>query len=307
MFQAPPGGGRLDRVLVGRFAEYSRNRLQALIRAGNVKVNGVLATKSGFQLEGGERVEISFPAAPPAGLQAECIPLDIIFENDDLIVVNKPAGMVVHPAPGHSAGTLVNAIMAYAPDLRGVGGEGRPGVVHRLDKDTSGLVLIAKDNSARDALQSQFKDRAVEKVYIALVDGKPPTPKGRIEAPIGRDDRRRKRMAVQAGRRGRSAVTQYSTLEGFRDHTLLEVQPLTGRTHQIRVHLAYLGSPVAGDRTYGLRNPTIGLNRHFLHAARLTLRIPGREGPQTFEAQLPDELQAVLRHLRTYRNGVNGR
>lgn len=297
-FQADPPGGRLDRLLVPLLPDLSRTRIQRLIREGHVLVEDRPVTKPGYRLEGGEWIEVDLPPAAPSRLEPEPIPLDVVFENEDVIVVNKPAGMVVHPSAGHPSGTLVHAALAHAPDLRGVGGELRPGVVHRLDKDTSGLILLAKHDAAHRWLQAQFKQRQVEKMYLALVDRHPPTPVGRIEAPIGRDPRYRQRMAVVPEGRGREAITEYRRLEAFPEHELLEVHPITGRTHQVRVHLAFLGCPVAGDRVYGRRKPSVPLERHFLHAARLRLRLPGDEVPRTFEAPLPDELEAVLDLLR---------
>jgi 23S rRNA pseudouridine1911/1915/1917 synthase len=296
-FQATQQAGRLDHALVKHVPQHSRSRLQQLIHAGYVTVNQAVITKCGFQLQGGEWVEVRLPAPSPSSLEAERIPLDIVYEDDNLIVVNKPAGMVVHPSAGHSRGTLVHAALAHAPDMRGVGGEIRPGVVHRLDKDTSGLILLAKNDFAQQWLQRQFKERRVEKVYLALVDGFPPTSSGRVEAPIGRDPRNRKRMAVVGSGKGRQAVTVFRTLETFGQHALLEIRPETGRTHQIRIHMAFLGCPVAGDRVYGRRKPTLPLARHFLHAAQLNLRLPGDEQSSTFSAPLPDDLQRILDEL----------
>jgi 23S rRNA pseudouridine1911/1915/1917 synthase len=213
-------------------------------------------------------------------------------------VVNKPAGMVVHPAAGHASGTLVHAALAHAPTMEGVGGERRPGVVHRLDKDTSGLILLAKNDAAHHRLQEQFHSRSVVKTYLALVDGRPPTPRGRIEAPIGRDPAHRQRMAVLPPGKGRQAVSEYGTVEAFPEHTLLEVHPLTGRTHQIRLHLAFIGCPVVGDKIYGRRHSSLPLKRQFLHAARLEITLPGEERPRHFEAPLPDELKHILNFLR---------
>jgi 23S rRNA pseudouridine1911/1915/1917 synthase len=182
--------------------------------------------------------------------------------------------------------------------MQGVGGEQRPGIVHRLDKDTSGLILLAKNDAAHQYLQEQFRDRRVHKIYLALVDGAPPTPSGRVEAAIGRDPAQRKRMAVRPPGKGRQAASQYRTLERFTEHTLLEVEPVTGRTHQIRLHLAFLGCPVAGDRVYGRARPTLPLKRHFLHAAQLEVRLPGEDEPRRFEASLPPELVQLLERLR---------
>lgn len=289
---------RLDKFLVGSLPEFSRARLQGLIKDGFVSVDGAPAHKSGQMLEAGSAVQVRIPPPEPTTLEPEAIPLAVVFENEDLIVVDKPAGMVVHPGAGHSRGTLVQAALAHAPDMAGIGGEGRPGVVHRLDKDTSGLILLAKSDAAHRWLQEQFRLRQVVKVYLALVDGHPPTPTGRIEAPIGRDAAQRKQMAVVAAHKGREATSEYRTLESFPQHTLLEVHPITGRTHQIRLHLAFLGCPVAGDTIYGRRKTSLTINRHFLHAARLTIRLPGESQPRTFEAPLPGELIRVLESLR---------
>ncbi len=296
-FEVPLPGGRLDLALVVYVPDLSRTRIQQLIRSGLVKIDGLIITKPGFRLNGGEVVEILIPAPTPSTLQAEKIPIDIIFETEDLLLVNKPAGMVVHPSVGHDTGTLVHAALAHSPEMEGVGGEIRPGVVHRLDKDTSGLIILAKNDAAHHELQQQFKDRSVEKVYLALVDGQPPTPSGRIEAYIGRDPRYRKRMAVVHSGKGREAITIYHTKESFSEHSLLEVHPKTGRTHQIRVHLAYIQCPVVGDREYGRKRPTLPIERQFLHAASLTIRLPGESTSRRFEAPLPSDLEAVLDDL----------
>jgi 23S rRNA pseudouridine1911/1915/1917 synthase len=289
---------RLDKFLVTCLGDYSRSRLQGLIQDGFVSVDGVIPEKSGLTLKAGQVVTITIPAPEPSGVQAEDIPLAIIFENDDLMVVNKPAGMVVHPGAGHSTHTLVNAALGHAPDMAGISGEVRPGVVHRLDKDTSGLILVAKNDKAHQYLQDQFKSRKVKKTYLALVDGHPPTPSGRIEAPIGRDAAHRKQMAVVTPSKGRPAVTEYHSREVFPEHELIEARPVTGRTHQIRLHLAFIGCPVAGDLVYGKRHATLGLKRTFLHAWRLQIKLPGDKTVTDFEAPLPEELERVLEELR---------
>ncbi len=285
---------RLDRFLADSLPGVSRSQVQRLVRQGMVTVDGAPPRKAGLLLEGGERIEVRIPAPRESRLVPEAIPLDVLFENADVLVVNKPAGMVVHPAAGHESGTLVHAVLAHAPELEGVGGEKRPGVVHRLDKDTSGLIILAKNDPAHRFLQEQFRLRQVRKVYLALTDGHPPTPEGRIEAAIGRDPSHRKRMAVVPPHRGRAAVSEYRTRQRFEAHSLLEVHPVTGRTHQIRVHLAFLGCPIAADTVYGRRKASLPLKRHFLHAHRLTITLPGEPGPRTFQAPLPPELQAVL-------------
>jgi 23S rRNA pseudouridine1911/1915/1917 synthase len=293
-----PDAQRLDKFLVGCLPEFSRARLQGLIADGLVLVDGEPARKSGQMLTSGAQVQVRIPPAALTDLVPEAIPLDILFENDDLMVVNKPAGMVVHPAAGHASGTLVHAALAHAPEMAGIGGEKRPGVVHRLDKDTSGIILLAKNDAAHHWLQDQFRLRKTKKVYLALVDGVPPTPEGRIEAPIGRNTTHRKLMGVTEASKGREAISEYFTRHTFREHTLLEVHPLTGRTHQIRVHLTFIGCPIAADTVYGHHRPSVPLKRQFLHAWKLTIRLPGEGKPRTFEAPLAPELEQVLETLR---------
>ena len=288
---------RLDKFLVTKLPEFSRSRLQNLIKEGRVTIDGIPAHKSGQTINGSARVVIQIPPPQPAKLIAEEIPLDIVFENNDLMVVNKPAGMVVHPSAGHQSGTLVHAALAHAPDIDGVGGIQRPGVVHRLDKDTSGLIVLAKNDATHQWLQEQFRLREVEKIYLALVDGAPPTPRGRVEAAVGRDPVDRKKMAVLPTGKGRSAVSEYTSVQKFAGHTLLEVHPITGRTHQIRLHLAFLDCPVVGDRVYGRRHPSLPLKRQFLHAARLRIRIPGETELSEYEAPLPGDLTDTLESL----------
>jgi 23S rRNA pseudouridine1911/1915/1917 synthase len=289
---------RLDKFLVGLLQEFSRSRIQGLIADGFVDVDGHAAKKAGQTLESGAQIMVRIPPPASTELLAEEIPLDIVFENDDLVVVNKPAGMVVHPAAGHASGTLVNAMLGYDPEIEGIGGEERPGVVHRLDKDTSGLILLAKNERAHRWLQDQFRLRKVEKTYLALVDGKPPTPSGRIETYIGRDPSHRKQMANVPASRGREAVSEYKTVESFRNHTLLEFHPFTGRTHQIRLHCAFLGCPIVGDKVYGRKKPSVEIDRHFLHAYRLKVVLPGENEARIFQALLPVELERVLVSLR---------
>ena len=291
-------GARLDVTLVTLLLDLSRTRLQSLIRQRAVSVNGVAAGKPGLRLESGDRLVVRLPERVPSGLQPESIPLDVIYESSDILLVNKPAGLVVHPAAGHPTGTLVHAALAHAPDLEGIGGEIRPGVVHRLDKDTSGLIVLAKNDRAYAELQRAFKSRTIAKTYLAIVDGHPPTPAGRVEAPIGRDPRHRKRMAIVAENKGRSSATAYDTREAFEHGCLLEVHPETGRTHQIRVHLAFLGCPVAGDRVYGRRAVAVEAPRQMLHAWKLKLVLPGERQPREFVAPLPADFVEVLEELR---------
>ncbi len=291
-------GERLDKYLVEKLPEYSRSRIQELITDQYVLVEGAAARKAGQMLEPGQRVSVHIPPVAPAVISPEKIPLEVVFENQDLMVVNKPAGMVVHPAAGHHSGTLVNAALGYDPGFGEIGGETRPGIVHRLDKETSGLIILARNDAAHRWLQDQFRARKVEKTYLALVEGRPPTPVGRVEAPIGRDPAHRKQMAILPPGKGREAVSEYKTLESFSEHTLLEFHPLTGRTHQIRLHCAFIGCPIVGDKVYGQRKQSIDLERHFLHAARLRIVLPQESKPHEFNAPLPQELQTVLDQLR---------
>ncbi len=288
---------RLDKFLVLCLEDLSRSRLQSLIKDGKVTVDSQVVTKTGLILTEGSQVRVDLPGVQPVDILPEDIPLNIIYENQDLMVIDKPAGMVVHPAAGHSSGTLVNAVLAHVPGIE-VGGESRPGIVHRLDKDTSGLILVAKNDHALHWLQDEFKTRRVQKFYIALSDGHPRTPTGRIEAAIGRDTSLRKQMAVVAERKGRAAASEYLTLETFPQHTLFEVHPETGRTHQIRLHLAFIGCPIVGDVLYGHKHPSLPIHRQFLHAARLTITLPGESSPRTFTSELPPDLQDVLDQLR---------
>jgi len=291
-------GDRLDKIVAASLPELSRTQAQRLIQEGCVSVAGRVVTKPATRLDREATFEVRLAPPAPASHQPENIPLDIVFENSDLLVINKPAGMVVHPAAGHSSGTLVNAVLGHDPELEGVGDEQRPGIVHRLDKDTSGLILVAKNDVAHRELQRQFKDREIKKTYLALLDGQPPTPVGRIEAAIGRDPRDRKRMAIVPERQGRLAVTEYRVLETYAAHALVEADLLTGRTHQIRLHFAYLKCPVVGDTVYGRRTPSLPLARQFLHAARLSLTLPGSGERLDLAAPLPAELAQILEQLR---------
>ena len=239
-------------------------------------------------------MSVEAPPPEPSTARPEAIPLDILYEDADLIAVNKPPGMTVHPAPGHPASTLVNALLAHCPDLSGIGGVRRPGIVHRLDRDTSGVILVAKNDAAHLALARQLKERTVEKTYLALVEGTPKPPRGVIDAPLARDPRRRERMAVLEG--GREASTSYRVVERFSGVSLLEVKPRTGRTHQIRVHFAAIGHPIVGDVVYGKRSSLLA--RQFLHAWRIAFDHPRTGERLTLEAPLAQDLEAALAMLR---------
>lgn len=289
---------RLDKFLADAVSELSRARLQALIAEGKVKVDGLVALKPALKLEDGQQVEIEIPKIEPDGLASEDLSLEVIYIDESVIVLNKPAGMVVHPGAGNQAGTLVNGLLYRWPEIADVGETGRPGIVHRLDKETSGVLMVARNEAAYLWLVKQFKSRRTKKSYLALVDGHPPTPTGRIEAAVGRDERFRQKMAVTYAGKGRAGITEYHTVEAFTHHALLEVRPHTGRTHQIRVHLAYLGCPVTGDKVYGRRKPSLPIDRFFLHASKLQIVLPGETEPTEFVAPLPADLLRVLDTVR---------
>ncbi len=286
-------GTRLDKYAAENCPELSRTQAQKLIADGDIMVNGRVA-RAGLKLSVGDRVSIRIPPPTPSSLLPEAIPLTIIYEDDDLLVIDKPAGLTVHPAPGHPCGTLANAILSHLsrpPEA----GDLRPGIVHRLDKDTSGLIIVAKNSAAHSNLAGQFKARTVVKAYQALVRGHLTLEDGIIEAHIGRDPRDRKRMAVVADTRGRQARTRYHVIKYIDNYTLLEVRPETGRTHQIRVHLAAIGYPVVGDAVYGVKSPH--LSRQFLHASLLGFRLPSTGQYVEFKSELPMDLQRALKSI----------
>lgn len=285
-------GTRLDKFLITQRPELSRSFLQSLIENGNIRVNDA-ARKANYTVKTGDSVTLEIPPPSPATARAEEIPLDVLYEDDGLLVINKPAGMVVHPAVGHTSGTLVNAVLGYAPEIV-TGNEERPGIVHRLDRDTSGVMLIAKNDVALHELQRQFAAREIHKIYIALVNGMVSTPQGKIDAPIARDTHDRKKMTVYSTGHAREAVTVFYVLAHTDKYTLLRLEPETGRTHQIRVHLAFLKHPVVADEVYGKKKNDLGLERQFLHARRITFRHPITHQEMTFTAPLPPELTQAL-------------
>jgi 23S rRNA pseudouridine1911/1915/1917 synthase len=286
-------GTRLDRYVTDNLPDLSRGTVQDLIESGRVRVDG-FQRKSKFRMTPGEVVTVEVPPPQIDEIVPDSIPLAVVYEDSDVIVVDKPAGMVVHPAPGHPRGTLANALVAHVPGIS-VGGALRPGIVHRLDKDTSGLIVAAKTDRGRNALVRQWEERSVEKTYLALVSGLLEDAEATVEAPIGRDPGNRQRMSVV--RSGRSAVTHFRVAERLANATLLEVSIETGRTHQIRVHLAFIGHPVVGDRVYGRPHPISSLQRQFLHASGLGFRLPDCT-PVRFTSPLPEELERVLHELR---------
>ena len=293
---------RLDRWLAGVVPELSRARIQGLIEEGHVRVNG-LRRKPSYRVAAGERVEIVIPPAAPEELEPEPIALTVVHEDDHVLVVDKPAGMVVHPGAGHARGTLAAAVLAHAPGTAGVGGARRPGVVHRLDKDTSGLLVVAKTPQAYASLTAQLLARTVRRVYLAIVHGRVSTEAGTVDKPIGRDPRDRTRMAILPAGRGRRAVTHFRVLERLSQFSYVEARLETGRTHQIRVHLASLGHPVAGDTVYGRRRPAppVPIGGLALHATALAFIHPVTGQPMEFAAPLPPRLGRLLSHLRDAR------
>ena len=280
---------RLDRFLSEQEKGLTRSRIHSLISEGWVKVNGVPA-KPAQRVKAGDRVELTIPPVREYDVSPQSIPLNVVLQDSEIVVVDKPAGLSVHPGPGHPDGTLVNALLAHCPDIQGIGGVHRPGIVHRLDKDTSGLMVVAKTERAHHSLSAQIKERQVHKGYLALAVGVPPQSEGTIDLPIARDPRHRQRMAVVLD--GRESRTHYRVVEALDNHALLELNLETGRTHQIRVHLAYLGYPLYGDEVYGRRSPDLA--RHFLHANVLGIRHPVSAAPLTFRSELPGELRRVL-------------
>ncbi len=289
---ADESGVRLDKFISTRHPEFSRTYLQKLINEGYIKVNGK-AIKPGIKLNFGDRVEVSIPPPEPSPLSSEAIPLKIIYEDDDLLVVDKPPGLTTHPSPGQTGHTLVNALLAYYPRLAEIGGSLRPGIVHRLDKDTSGLIIVAKNTQAQLNLINQFKIRSVKKAYLTLVKGHLTPETGIIEASIGRDPSDRKKMAIVTA--GRPARSEYRAVKYLKGYTLLEVRPETGRTHQIRVHLAAIRYPVVGDGVYGVKVPF--LKRQFLHAHRLSFNLPSSGELVEFKSELPEDLERALNGL----------
>lgn len=291
-------GKRLDRFLREQLPDYSRTRIQEWIRAGRIRVEGRVE-KSSYLLRAGEEIEAE-PAPPaPLSAQPEPIPLEILYEDEDVAAVNKPAGMVVHAGAGCRSGTLVNALLHHFRRLSSLGGELRPGIVHRLDRYTSGVILVAKHDAAHRSLAEQFARREVEKVYLALVHGNVKGESGRVERPIARDPVRRIRMTARLAR-GRAAITEYRVLRRFQSFTLLEVRIKTGRTHQIRAHLSASGHPVVGDRLYGAPARPAGrpvLGRYFLHAWRIRFRQPSTGAEVIVEAPLPAELEGWMEGL----------
>ncbi|MEK4030265.1 RluA family pseudouridine synthase [Pseudobacillus sp. FSL P4-0506] len=284
---------RIDKVAAGINEEWSRTQVQDWIKAGLIKVNGK-PVKSNYKCLTGDELLIEIPDPEPLDIEAEDLNLDVYYEDEDVLVVNKPRGMVVHPAPGHLSGTLVNGLMAHCKDLSGINGVMRPGIVHRIDKDTSGLLMVAKNDMAHEKLVQQLVDKSVTRKYQAIVHGVIPHDHGTIDAPIGRDTKDRQSMAVVNG--GKHAVTHFHVLERFKDFTFVECVLETGRTHQIRVHMKYIGYPLAGDPKYGPKK-TLNIDGQALHAGVLGFVHPRTGEYMEFEAPLPEEFQRLLKLL----------
>lgn len=298
--QVETTGDRLDRWLSNQLPDFSRSRLQQLVEQGNVQVNDRVCTSKKATVKAGDRIQINIPPVQPLKLQAEEIPLDILYEDDSLLVINKPASLVVHPAPGHSSGTLVNALLAHCPNLPGIGGVQRPGIVHRLDKDTTGAIAIAKTDQAQQHLQAQLKAKTARREYLGIVYGAPNAENGTINFPIGRHPIDRKKMAiVTVEKGGRTAITHWQVKERLGNYTLMHFQLETGRTHQIRVHSAHIGHPIVGDPVYSSnRSVGVNLSGQALHAWRLTLQHPVSGEWIEVTATPPPEFTTLLEVLR---------
>lgn len=289
-------GMRVDAALVEALPEHSRTLIQRWIKDGKVKINEKVA-KPSQKIENNQWAEVEFPEPQSSTLVAQDLSVPILYEDSDLAVVNKPRGLVVHPAAGHWDGTLVNSLLAQCKDLSGIGGEIRPGIVHRLDKDTSGVLVVAKNDFSHHALAEQIRKREAKRVYLAIIQGEISEAKGRIEAPIGRHLKDRKKMSVLT-QGGKEAITEFIVRERFKDYTLVECHLVTGRTHQIRVHFSYIGFPVVGDPLYGTRKQAFTIEGQALHAYRLSVQHP-RNGEQiTCEAPLPEDMEKILTALR---------
>lgn len=293
-------GLRLDRGLAEQLPELSRSRLQQLIRQGQVWLNGQPCLDKDRPLQAGDQIEVRIPPATPTSLQPEPIPLDILYEDEDLLVINKPRGLVVHPAPGHASGTLVHALLAHCSHLSGINGELRPGIVHRLDKDTTGALVIAKHDQAHQHLQAQIQAKTARRIYLGVVFGRPAQSQGTISAPIGRHPVDRQKMAVLPPGQGRAAVTHWQVLERLGNYTLMQFELETGRTHQIRVHAAHLRLPIVGDPLYTQsKTSPVKLSGQALHAWKLSFIHPRSGQPMHFTAPLPEEFERLLRQLRS--------
>ena len=290
-FNSPVANIRLDRYLSQVFPQFSRAYLQRLIRQGHVLVNGQTA-KASQKLGKSDSITVELPPLPGPP-SAEPIPVAVVYEDRGILVIDKPAGLTVHPAPGHPSHTLVNAILSHCPGLTTSKELMRPGIVHRLDKDTSGLIVIAKNDQARECLVAQFRSHSVTKGYLVLVKGNLTPEQAVIEAPVGRDPHRRQRMTIVAA--GKEAITRYQVRTHLNNYTLVEVTPVTGRTHQIRVHMSAIGYPVVGDPVYGIKSTH--LNRQFVHAYRLGFHLPSTRQYQEFTCPLPADLQQALEYL----------
>ena len=288
-------GQRIDKFLAKELAELSRSYIQELINEGQIMVNGVEVKKS-YTLEASDLLKVEIPEAETVDLKPQEIPLSIVYEDDDLLVVNKQANLVVHPAPGHPDGTLVNALLYHCDNLAGISGVKRPGIVHRLDKNTTGALVVAKNDRAQKSLSKQFKERKTKKIYWALVQGHVKHKKAKIDAAIGRDPKDRKKMAVTS-KNSKKAVSKFEVLDYYGDYTLVEVELVTGRTHQIRVHFDYIGHPIVGDNLYGYNKSQLDIDRQLLHAKVLGFYHPQSEEWQEFEAELWDDMKEVLAKL----------
>lgn len=292
---------RIDGYLAESLEGISRSQIQKLITSGNIKVNGQAITKVNHKVKADDLILVTIPEPEESLAEPEDIPLDIVYQDSDIAVINKAQGMVVHPAPGHSSKTLVNALLFHIKDLSTIGGVKRPGIVHRLDKDTSGLLVIAKNDSAHQHLSQQMKDRTTKKIYWAIAEGIIKENKGLIDAPIARHPIDRQKMAVVTRGKSREAITHFNVIERFNNHTLVELRLETGRTHQIRVHLSYIGHPLVGDPVYGFKRQKFNVEGQLLHAKTLGLTHPRTGKWMEWDSEVPSYFENMIKKVLNYR------
>lgn len=294
-------GERIDAFLGRAIDNVSRSYIQKLIKEGRVAVDGQVTTKKNVRLEEDMELSVEVPEPELLKVEPEDIPIEIVYEDESLMIVNKPQGMVVHPAPGNYSGTLVNALMFHANHLSSINGVIRPGIVHRIDKDTSGILMIAKNNKAHNSLAAQLKEKTTKRVYFAIVHGRMSQESGTVEAPIARHPKDRLRMAVVQG--GKPAVTHFKVIKAYSQYTVVELRLETGRTHQIRVHMAHIGHPLLGDPVYGKKNPKIKHDGQLLHAKMLGFVHPETEEYMEFDSELPEYFQAIINKIESVERG----
>lgn len=290
---------RVDKYLVGKIPELSRSKIQSLIEIGNLKIDEIRIDKCNYRLTSGQKLNLEIIEEEKTSTDYSTFNIEELYVDSDTIVINKPAGLVVHPGSGHETASIAGYAKNRWPEIISVGQRDRPGIVHRLDKDTSGVLILARSQRAYEWYINLFKTHKIHKTYLGLVDGNPPTSEGRIDVPLLRDPVHRQKISIGHHGEGRNAVTDYCEVERFSDHSLLSISPITGRTHQIRVHMAFVGTPIAGDKVYGKKRPSIDLNRFFLHAYKIEFIPYGDNELTTLTASIPEELKEILNDLRS--------